>query len=159
MNFDQSFEALIGHEGGYLSAESARRQGDTGGETKFGISKASYPDEDIAAMTLERAKGIYRRDFWGPAGCESVPDPIKFDLFDTAVNSGVKAAVKILQKACRQAEDGILGPSTLNAVQTMHPAELRLRFSAGRRILWAGLRSWPVHGKGWTLRQARNDLA
>jgi lysozyme family protein len=159
MNFDQAFTALLGHEGGYLSAEAARRQGDPGGETKFGISKASYPGEDIAGMTLERAKTIYRRDFWGPAGCDAVPDAIKFDLFDTAVNSGVKPAVKILQKACREAEDGILGPKTLQALQSMQPAELRLRFSAGRRILWASLRTWPTFGKGWTLRQARNDLA
>jgi lysozyme family protein len=50
-------------------------------------------------MTLERAKTIYKRDYWGPAGCDTVPDGIKFDLFDMAVNSGVKPAVRTLQKA------------------------------------------------------------
>lgn len=41
-------------------------------------------------MTLERAKPIYRRDYWGPAGCDAVPHGIRFDLFDMAANSGVK---------------------------------------------------------------------
>ena len=59
MNFDVAFEKLIGHEGGYVN--DAR---DPGGETKYGISKRAYPDEDIAGLTLERAKQIYRRDCW-----------------------------------------------------------------------------------------------
>jgi lysozyme family protein len=160
VNFDEAFKNLIGHEGGYLSPEAARRQGDPGGETKFGISKAAHPGEDIAGMTLERAKAIYLRDYWGPAGCDAVPDAIKFDLFDTAVNSGVKPAVRILQKACRETEDGVLGPRTLQALQSMHPAEIRLRFSAGRRLHWADQKtSFATFGRGWTIRQAKNDLA
>lgn len=158
MNFDKAFDALLGHEGGYLSAEAARRQGDPGGETKFGISKAAYPGEEIANMTLERSKVIYRRDYWGPAGCDAVPEAIKFDLFDMAVNSGVRAAVKALQKAAHEVEDGILGPKTLQAVQSIQPEKLRLRFSAARRLLWANLKTWPTFGRGWTIRQATNDL-
>jgi len=158
MNFDQAFQSLIGHEGGYLSADAARRQGDPGGETKYGISKAAYPGEDIANMTLERAKQIYKRDYWGPAGCDAVPDAIKFDLFDMAVNSGVKPAIRALQTAVKEVEDGILGPRTLQALQSVPPDRLRLRFSAARRMLWAGLRTWPTFGRGWTIRQAKNDL-
>lgn len=157
--FDLAFEALLGHEGEYLSAEAARRQGDSGGETRYGISKAAYPSEDIAHMTRERAKLLYRRDYWGPAGCEVVPAAIKFDLFDTAVNSGVKTAVRLLQKAAGVAEDGDLGPRTLEALQSMPPDRLRLRFSACRRQLWANLKNWQQFGRGWTLRQAKNDLA
>jgi len=158
MNFDRAFEVLIGHEGGYLSPESARRQGDPGGETKFGISKAAYPGEDIANMTIERAKSLYRRDYWGPAGCDAVPEAIKFDLFDMAVNSGVRAAVKALQKAAGETDDGVLGPLTLQAVQSVPADRLRLRFSAARRLLWASLSTWPTFGRGWTKRQAQNDL-
>ena len=89
MNFDTAFDKLIAHEGGYVDHPS-----DPGGATNFGISQRSYPGEDIRNMTLERAKLIYRRDFWGPAGCESVPEAIRVDLFDMAVNSGVSRAVK-----------------------------------------------------------------
>jgi lysozyme family protein len=79
MTFDEAFELLIGHEGGYVNNPN-----DPGGETKYGISRRQYPGEDIANMTLERAKTIAKRDFWGPAGCDVVPDAVKFDLFDTA---------------------------------------------------------------------------
>ena len=73
MTFDEAFLRLIGHEGGYV-ADSR----DPGGETKFGISRRSYPGEDIKGnLTLARAKTIYARDFWGPAGCDAVPDGIR----------------------------------------------------------------------------------
>ena len=42
MNFDQAFERLIGHEGGYVNHPD-----DPGGETKFGITKRTYPLENI----------------------------------------------------------------------------------------------------------------
>ena len=57
-SFDHAFERLIGHEGGYVNDPK-----DRGGETKYGISKRSYPGEDIAGMTLGRAKEIYLRDY------------------------------------------------------------------------------------------------
>ena len=41
---------------------------DPGGETKFGVTKRTYPLENIKAMTLERAKVLYLRDCWGPPG-------------------------------------------------------------------------------------------
>ncbi|OXE36892.1 MAG: hypothetical protein CGW95_04725, partial [Phenylobacterium zucineum] len=56
MTFDQAFEVLIGHEGGYTNNPQ-----DPGGETKFGISKRAYPDQDIANLTLDAAKAIYKR--------------------------------------------------------------------------------------------------
>jgi lysozyme family protein len=108
MTFDDAFEQLIGHEGGYVNHPA-----DPGGETKYGITKRSYPGENIADMTLAWAKQIYLRDYWGPAGCDSVPAAIRYDLFDMAINSGVRAAVKCLQGAAGAEQDGILGPRTL----------------------------------------------
>ncbi len=153
MNFDQAFEKLIGHEGGYVNHVA-----DPGGETNFGISKRSYPGEDIKGMTLDRAKEIYLRDYWGPAGCDAVPDGVRFDLFDMAVNSGVRQAVKTLQRAVRETEDGILGPRTLQAVQSMPAATLRARFNGTRLAFMAGLPNWPAFGRGWALRIADNLL-
>lgn len=151
MTFDEAFERLIGHEGGYVNDSR-----DPGGETKYGISRGSYPGEDIAGMSLERAKAIYLRDFWGPAGCDAVPDGIKFDLFDTAVNSGVKAAVRMLQRAVRETEDGIIGPRTLQAVQSMPAPRLVARFNGARLEFMAGLSTWPAFGRGWARRIASN---
>lgn len=151
MNFDEAFERLRGHEGGYVNNPA-----DPGGETKFGISKRAYPMEDIKNLTIERAKALYLRDYWGPSGCDGVPDGIKFDLFDMAVNSGVRAAVKALQKACGETEDGILGALTLQAVQSTPSTRLIARFNGARLALMADLTDWPAFGRGWARRIASN---
>lgn len=153
MNFDAAFVRLIGHEGGV-----SNNPNDGGGLTKYGISKRSYPGEDILNLTLDRAKRIYLQDFWGPAGCDTVPDAIKFDLFDMAVNSGVKAAIKTLQKAVGQFEDGILGPKTLQAIQSMPGPRLVARFNGSRLMFMTDLSVWPTFGKGWARRIASNLL-
>lgn len=149
MLFDEAFSKLIGNEGGYVNDPK-----DPGGETKYGISKRSYPGEDIANLTLDRAKEIYKRDFWAPVGCDAVPDELKFDLFDTAVNSGVQAALKLLQRACGEHDDGVLGPLTLQAVQSVPAARLRARFAGHRLHLMTGLPTWERFGRGWAHRVA-----
>lgn len=151
MNFDQAFERLIGHEGGYVDDPR-----DPGGETNWGISKRSYPSEDIKNMTIERAKLLYKRDYWGPAGCDAVPDHVKFDLFDTAVNSGTTTAVRLLQNAVGAAPDGQLGPRTLQAINSMHPAQLLARFNGWRLAFMANTPQWSTFNRGWARRIAAN---
>lgn len=151
MTFDESFERVIGHEGGLSDHPQ-----DRGGLTKYGISRRSYPGEDIAGMTLERAKAIYRRDYWGPAGCDAVPDALRFDLFDMAVNSGVRAAVLTLQRAVGEVEDGILGPRTLQAISSMPAPRLLARFNGHRLAMLADLPTWPAFSRGWARRIAGN---
>ncbi|MDX9843916.1 MAG: glycosyl hydrolase 108 family protein [Aquabacterium sp.] len=151
MNFDKAFERLIGHEGGYVNDPR-----DPGGETKFGISKRSYPAEDIKGLTLERAKAIYRRDFWGAAGCDAVPDAMRFDLFDMAVNSGPVTAIKTLQRSAGVTPDGLLGPITLRALSGAPAPRLVARFNGHRLDFMTDLKTWSVFGKGWAKRVASN---
>ena len=153
MNFSDSFDKLIGHEGGYTPGK-----GDPGGETKFGISKRAYPGEDIPHLTLERARALYLRDYWGPAGCDAVPDGLRFQLFDMAVNSGVGRAIKTLQQAAGAAADGILGPVTLQALQRVPAPRLVARFNGHRLAFMASLPTWPTFSRGWALRIADNLL-
>lgn len=151
MTFDEAFQLLIGHEGGYV-ADSR----DPGGETKYGISKRSYPALNIGALTLDQAAAIYRRDYWGPAGCEAVPDALRMDLFDMAVNSGVRAAARCLQRAVGEEEDGVIGPMTLQAIQSMPAPRLLARFAGERLEFMTGLSTWAHFGKGWARRIAAN---
>jgi lysozyme family protein len=85
-----------------------------------------------------------------------VPDGIKFDLFDMAVNSGKTAAVRTLQKAVGEADDGVLGPRTLQAMSGMSQQRLVARFNGARLMLLADLSSWPAFGRGWARRIAAN---
>lgn len=151
MNFEQAFERLIGHEGGYVNNPA-----DPGGETNFGISKRSYPMENIRGMTLARAKALYLRDYWGPAGCDAVPDGLKFDLFDMAVNSGVTTAIRTLQNSVGAAADGIIGPRTLQAINSMPAPRLVARFNGWRLAFMANTPQWDKFSRGWARRIAAN---
>ena len=151
MNFDQAFELLIEHEGGYVNHPN-----DPGGETKFGISKRAYPNEDIRGMTLERAKQIYRRDYWDKVRADELPLEVRFDVFDVAVNSGVRTAVRMLQRAAFAEVDGVLGPRTLLAVKSMSPLVLFARMNGARLAFMADLPTWATFGRGWAKRIAAN---
>jgi lysozyme family protein len=153
VNFDEAFEKLLGHEGGYVN-----NRADPGGETKFGISKRAYPMEDIAGLTVDRAKAIYVRDYWGPAGCDAMPDGARLQVFDMAVNSGVKSAIKAAQRACGETEDGVLGPLTLQAIQSMPVARFIARFNGARLLRLAEDVNFPAFGRGWTRRVGANLL-
>jgi lysozyme family protein len=161
MRFDDAFDALISHEG-VLSMNAQDRGNWSGGQvgqgelkgTKYGISAASYPDEDILHLTLERAKFLYRRDYWLPI--ELLPPSVRFDVFDMAVNSGVRKAVETLQEAVESPADGILGPVTYKAVAAMPPARVRARFNGCRLEYLADLTSWPAFSRGWARRIAKN---
>lgn len=151
MNFDQAFERLIKHEGGLVEHKA-----DPGGLTNFGITKRSYPAEDIRGMTLARAKVIYHRDFWLAAGCNYVPEAARFDLFDMAVNSGVQSAIMTMQRAIGATPDGIIGPKTLMLLDNIDPLRFRMRFNGYRLQLMSTLSHWPAFGRGWANRIAKN---
>ena len=111
MNFDEAFDRLIAHEGGYVNHAE-----DPGGETNFGISKRAYPDVNIASLTRESAKAIYRRDYWDRAQAGQYDGAIGFQVFDAAVNHGIGTSIRFLQRAVGVADDGAVGPRTVRLV-------------------------------------------
>lgn len=152
MTFDQVFDKLINHEGGYVFNPH-----DPGGETKFGISKRSYPHLDIHSLTLADAKTIYRRDFWDRAQCDKLHPDLAFDLFDGAVNSGIGQAIRWLQRAVGVADDGVVGPLTLASINRENDTSaIRARYSGHRLDFMTRLSTWDVFGKGWARRIAAN---
>lgn len=152
MQFAQAFSLVVRTEGTYVNDPL-----DPGGETNYGISKRSYPMEDIANMTLDRARSIYLRDFWNPV-CSPLPEELRYDLFDAAVNHGQHTAIKLLQRAVAETDDGVLGPLTLQAVQSVEPHRLLARFNGQRLIAYTDLPIWRRFGRGWALRVAHNLL-
>lgn len=81
--FDEAFGLVVSAEGGYVNDPL-----DPGGETKFGISKRRYPQEDIKNLTLERARALYLRDYWKAQGCDAMEWGKALLVFDCAVNGG-----------------------------------------------------------------------
>ena len=116
VEFDEIIEVVLHHEGGYVNDPD-----DPGGETNFGIAKRSHPDVDIANLTKDGAKEIYKRDYWDGNKVEELPEELRHIYFDMCVNQGKGRAVKILQQAANAkgadlTVDGGLGPMTLRAI-------------------------------------------
>lgn len=163
MNFDEAFKLTIGHEGGYTTHQSDPGNW-TGGKvgvgtlkgTKYGIAANSYPNEDIKNLTLDRAKQIYKRDYWDKAKCDQLPDVLRFHVFDVSVNSGVSRGIKTLQQALGVNADGLIGPQTIGAAKSQDPNEVLLRFYSFRISFYTSLSTFSTFGKGWMNRVAGN---
>jgi lysozyme family protein len=147
VSFERAFELVIGHEGGLVDDPK-----DPGGLTNFGISKRQYPAEDIANLTLDQARSIYKRDYWSAIKGDQLPPPLALCLFDLAVNSGVSAAIRMLQKTLDVPVDGILGPGTLGKALAMDIKTLVVRLQADRLLFLSQLPTFSRFGKGWTRR-------
>jgi lysozyme family protein len=151
MTFDEAFDRLIGHEGGYVNNPA-----DPGGETNWGISKRSYPNVDVKHLTRDEAKDIYRRDFWNAAG-QGIAPAVAFQVFDCAVNSGIQTAIRLLQRAVGAADDGHWGPISQLRYDRMDVNDVLVRFLAERLDFMRKLSTWATFGAGWAGRIA-NDL-
>lgn len=145
-DFDKAFEHVIGIEGGYVNDPK-----DPGGETKYGISKRSYPNEDIKNLNIERAKIIYRIDYWNKIKGDELPYPLNMFVFDAAVNQGVDPAIDMLQKTLGVARDGILGVATIKAAQEARGQAMSM-YLADRALRYTGTRNFDQYGRGWLRR-------
>lgn len=116
--FDRFFKDILKHEGGYVNDPD-----DAGGETKYGISKRSYPSLDIAKLTKEEAKVIYYYDYWLKARADVIAQ-VSFQVAtkycDVAIHCGIRKAFELLKKAM---ED--LGASVRDGVDVYFIVQLQ----------------------------------
>jgi lysozyme family protein len=134
-DFDACISFVITQEGGYVNDPA-----DPGGETKFGISKRAYPAVDIAALTVDEAKAIYRRDYWDALDLDSRPYGEALAILDTAVNCGL-ARAKVYIATAKP------GP------------EFAIHLLTERLYAYASFSAWPTYGHGWTARILRCAVA
>jgi len=135
-NFLRAIPHILEHEGGFVNHKN-----DPGGATNYGISlrylqkrgdllgdfdgDGDIDIDDIRAMTVPQAKNTYRVGFWDPNKLGSVQSQLlATKIFDLCVNMGSKQAWKLTQRAATACgvsliDDGIVGPSTLNAVNSL----------------------------------------
>ncbi|MCH7306617.1 secretion activator protein [Acinetobacter sp. NIPH 1852] len=165
LTFDEAFKRLIGHEGKFTDDRRDRGNWTTGiigkGQlkgTKFGISAMTYPDLDIKNIKLEQAKNIYKRDWWDALNANEIKAAIVFQLWDFAINAGMSTAKRKLQSAVGVADDGIIGPITLEAINSADLNDVLMKFNAERLAYYTKLSTWPTYGKGWTNRVATQLL-
>lgn len=157
---DVAFNHLINVEGGYVNDPK-----DPGGETKYGISKRAYPDEDIKNLTIDRAKFLFCRDYWYKTSCDILPDCLSIVVSSMAYNSGVRRAKILLQRSMGLPETGNFDKTFFNKIES---------YKGNKPLLTEALKSyhneclsfykkldqWNRYGRGWTNRLNSNlDLA
>jgi lysozyme family protein len=155
MNFDDAFDRLLGHEGGYSFSPS-----DPGGETMWGVTaKVAYANGYTGRMKdlpREKAKEIYRAKYWDAIKADQLPAALRFEVFDAAVNSGVSQAVKWLQRVVGVGDDGVIGPMTLGAANKLDGKSAAAAYNGMRLDFMTSLPTWAAFGRGWARRIASN---
>lgn len=117
---DELISGVIVREGGFVNHPS-----DRGGATKYGITIGALRDwrrapvsrEDVANLTEDEARKIYRSKYFSSTGFDNIPNPTLLEfMFDFAVHSGPAAATRALQRAIGAKDDGVMGPVSLAAL-------------------------------------------
>ena len=122
--FKLAIPIVLENEGGYVNDPD-----DPGGETKYGISKRSYPALDIKNLTVEQATAIYLRDFWQFGGI--IDQRVANKLFDAYVNLKHRAILYAQQIVFKSlTPDGVYGPETEDALNRADPNAFLTAFRA-----------------------------
>lgn len=147
MKYSQAFEDAVNHvmryevgpfwklttevEQGLINTPAQRRAVgyvndplDTGGETKYGIAANAHTDVDIKKLDWARAKDIFYRKYWLSGSCDKLSPRVGVLHFDCCVNHGVHRASIFLQRSVGVADDGQIGPITLNAAAQINSVRL-----------------------------------
>ncbi|PSC02699.1 hypothetical protein SLNSH_22830 [Alsobacter soli] len=94
--FDQSVNRVLQFEGGYTPNDAGN------GPTNYGISSAANPGVDVAKLTPDQAKQIYKSKYWDAIGGDELAaknPALAHVAFDAAVNSGPARAQQWLQQS------------------------------------------------------------
>ncbi|CAB3782016.1 glycoside hydrolase family 108 protein [Paraburkholderia fynbosensis] len=152
-SFDEAFDALIGNEGGYVNNPA-----DPGGATCWGVTervaRAHGYTGPMQTLPKETAKAIAKTVYWDPLHCDEYDPRVGFQLVDANFNGG--QTVRWAQQAAGTVVDGVLGPNTIGAIKAADPHAFCLTFLALRLKYLAGLKTWPIFGRGWSNRIASN---
>lgn len=163
--FLKCFAETLSHEGKFSNHPL-----DPGGMTMWGVTRKVYAafrgvrwqdvtEEEMRALTPEDVAPIYHANYWQVVRGDDLPLGISLMVFDIAVNSGPKRAVKMLQKAINSiqgrvkvAVDGRIGPKTISAARALHPLDLIKAIARARLWFYFDLKTFATFGKGWTWR-------
>lgn len=158
MTFDDAIKFVLKQEGGFQ--KDPKDPGNwTGGKvgrgelkgTKYGISAASFPLDDIEGISEDQAAELYREHYWKEIKGDDLPDPWGLLLLDAAVNQGVPKAVKTLQKSLGVKVDGVVDKETIGALKSLSSGFVS-RYLADRIMTYANTENFDIYGKGWVRR-------
>lgn len=152
-NISQAIDNLIRREGGDKVTDDVD---DSGGYTKFGISRSAWPDIDIPNLTLDDARKLYYERYFVVPKLHLLPLEYAEPVFDLGVHAGPAQAIRLMQRAAGVKADGVIGPETIVAVQKLPVAGFRKAFTVERLLFYVQtIVARPANVKfarGWTRR-------
>ena len=140
--FTDDYSFVQREEGGYVNDPS-----DSGGATMAGVTQntydlyrksKNYETRPVRYCTRLEQSDIYE-GIWKDCKASELPKGLSMMHFDFAVNAGNNQAAKVLQRSVNVADDGIIGPVTMKAVQGSNIEETILRYAAERRKFYNAL--------------------
>ena len=154
-NWDNCFAMVLKHEGGFVNHPK-----DPGGMTNLGVTKAAWEawlvrtvtESDMRALTPEKVKPFYKAMYWDKIKGDDLPSGVDYAAYDLAVNSGTGRAAKYLQRIAGVADDGIIGPRSLEAIKKCDAKDTVSKICDMRMDFLKGLTTFDTFGKGWTIR-------
>ena len=154
-NFDECLAFVLQAEGGFSDHPK-----DPGGPTNMGVTRATLAgvsghavsSAQVRALTGEQAASIYRSMYWRVVRGDELPGGVDIVVFDHAVNSGSKAAIRTLEGALGFKQDGVLSRGCVEAAQGADHVALVRKLCAARMKFLRGLSTWIVFRRGWTAR-------
>lgn len=155
MKFDQSFDLLMTHEGGFSNRPFSE---DPGGATMYGVTERVAREHGYTGamqdLTLEFAKSVYRKSYWDKCRCDELPDNLRYAVFDAAVNSGPGQAAKWLQSSVGVKADGAIGQMTIASVKAANSLIVEKQMIGKRLRFMTDLKNWTANSRGWSRRIA-----
>lgn len=156
MDFETAVEILLSplDEGGYASNSS-----DPGGETMWGvtgrIARRNGYDGPMRLLPKEKAKAIYRVEYWDINHTDNLPEVLRFPLFDSTVHSGAHQAVLWLQRALGIGDSGLVTALEIEVSSKLQDAyPIACAMVAERLEFLTSLPTWGSFSRGWSRRIA-----
>lgn len=128
---------------------------DPGGLTLWGVARNEHPeisDVEWSAFTFADAQALRRASYWDACRCVAMPWPLALAIYEDAINSGVTAAVRRLQRALGVVVDGKIGPHTLAAIPDPESdalGRLFFKFMYSSAAAYATDRNAAIYLNGW----------
>jgi len=145
--FKTAFEKVINNEGGYANDAE-----DPGGETHKGVSRNNWPkwlgwhiidllkmqsnfpqNLNQSAELQAEVEQFYTLQFWEKIkGDDMNSQEIADSIFDFAVNAGTTTAATLAQMVVNSKADGVIGPQTVTALNTIDPEYFLAAFTVAK---------------------------
>ena len=155
-NYSRCLDWVLVHEGGFVNHPK-----DPGGATNKGVTQRTYnayrrrmglTTRSVKEITLDEVTALYREQYWAAVSADLLPAGIDYAVFDYAVHSGPKRAIKDLQRVIGAKPDGWIGNETLAKLGDAIETTVIVQLCEQRMHYVRRLRHWKTFGRGWTRR-------